>query len=482
VLAATLAAVLLLRLLQMRSGAAPDEGGFLVVASQWHSGGSALYGSYWVDRPPLLITIFGLAHALGGLVALRVLGALAATGSLWLLSSTVRRVYGDRASTWATVVAGALLVSPLYGAVDVNGELFALVLVSAGLRLAVAAAYAEDPWVARVAALGAGAAAVAAVLTKQNIAEVAIFAAACWILSWRTGRLTGSRLLALIGYAAVGALLSYAVVMLWALAHGTSPYAVYEATYPFRVKAGAVIAEDARAESAARLGDLIRAFLGSLVPLLLVVAVVVLGRRPREVAVLAGVAGMLAYGAFSVLAGGSYWLHYLVETVPAVVLAAGALAAVAPRVARPVVALVALSGLVAGVLVVFHPTATPGYVVGRAIAKVAQPHDTISTAFGEPNTLLGAGMSSPYPYLWSLPARVRDPDLHLLDQVLAGPSAPTWFVLRDEHSRHRLESLGVTRLLEQRYRWVGEVCGRQVYLLDGQQRHAPTRPPGAACT
>lgn len=28
----------------------PDEGGFLMVASQWRPGGSP-YGHYWVDRP-----------------------------------------------------------------------------------------------------------------------------------------------------------------------------------------------------------------------------------------------------------------------------------------------------------------------------------------------------------------------------------------------------------------------------------------------
>ncbi|MFL6060067.1 MAG: hypothetical protein ACJ72E_02455, partial [Marmoricola sp.] len=90
VLWTTLVAVVVIRLLEMRSGAAPDEGGFLVVASQWHSGGTTLYGHYWVDRPPVLITIFGLAHVLDGLLALRLLGILAAVLTLWFLHSTVR--------------------------------------------------------------------------------------------------------------------------------------------------------------------------------------------------------------------------------------------------------------------------------------------------------------------------------------------------------------------------------------------------------
>ena len=55
----------------------PDEAGFLSVGAQWQPGGTSLYGDYWVDRPPLLITIFRLAAELGGLVPLRLVGCLA---------------------------------------------------------------------------------------------------------------------------------------------------------------------------------------------------------------------------------------------------------------------------------------------------------------------------------------------------------------------------------------------------------------------
>src|SRR6478609_3539986 len=43
-----------------------DEAGFLLVGQQWNGAGSSLYGDYWVDRPPLLITIFRIASQLGG--------------------------------------------------------------------------------------------------------------------------------------------------------------------------------------------------------------------------------------------------------------------------------------------------------------------------------------------------------------------------------------------------------------------------------
>src|SRR4051794_4906153 len=70
----------------------PDEAGFLVVASQWHVGGTSLYGNYWVDRPPLLIAIFQLAHLGGGMTALRLIGALAVAVTVALLAGTARRV------------------------------------------------------------------------------------------------------------------------------------------------------------------------------------------------------------------------------------------------------------------------------------------------------------------------------------------------------------------------------------------------------
>src|SRR4029077_9507232 len=65
------AATVVLRLPFVAAPLSPDEGGFLVLARQWHVAGpgGSLYGSYWVDRPPLLVATFQLADALGGLTA-----------------------------------------------------------------------------------------------------------------------------------------------------------------------------------------------------------------------------------------------------------------------------------------------------------------------------------------------------------------------------------------------------------------------------
>jgi hypothetical protein len=50
-------------------------------------------------------------------------------------------------------------------------------------------------------------------------------------------------------------------------------------------------------------------------------------------------------------------------------------------------------------------------------------------AFGDPSILESAHLPSPYPELWSLPVRVRDPRLRMFTAVLAGPQRPTWVVV-----------------------------------------------------
>lgn len=471
-----IAVLVVLRLLEIRGGASSDEGGFLVVAGQWHAG-SSLYGDYWVDRPPLLIAVFRLADLTGGLLSLRLIGIVAAVTAVLLLASTAGRVFGRQAANWTALVAAGLLVTPLYGAIDVNGELIALPLIALGIRAAVEAMLADDVVRARGAALFTGSAAVAALLVKQNLVDVLVFAVVCWAVALVRGRMgaRGVRDLALL--ALVGGLLTYAVVMLAALAHGTTPSAAFEATYPFRIEAAKAIAASASDLVTLRLDRLGLAFLLSFAPFVLAafIAFCVRGTRFPEV-----VWGMVATGAwvtFSVLAGGNYWLHYLVESVPVVALAAGALSLHARALLRVLVGLVLTSSLVAAATVLVHPTPTPGTTVGAAIQRSAEPGDTVVSLFGEPELLRSTGMTSPYPYLWSLPSRTLDPSLRELRGVLAGPAAPTWVVVRGRNTADRLAEHGAMAVIDQWFRPVGEVCGRTVYLRRDVNR-SPVRGEG----
>jgi len=467
-----MAAVVGLRMLLVAQPGSPDESGFLMVGSQWHVGGSSLYGNYWVDRPPLLIGLFRLADLLGGLTALRILGAVAAAAAVWLLASTSTRVFGRAAGGWTAVVAAALLVSPLIGSDMVNGELLALPFIALGLRLAVEAFMADDALASRAAALGTGVAAMLALLVKQNMADVLVFALVCWFVAWRTGRISGRGLRDLLALGVAGLGLGYAVVMLWAMAHGTSPLAVYEATYPFRIRAGAVIAATPGNASQLRLSHLATSALLSVGPLVLLAFLAVAVRRTREPAVIWAVVASTVFVCVSILAGGSYWLHYLVEAVPVVALAAGAIAPRAVSVLRVLVPAVVISAVVALVVSVANPAPAPGNTVGRTLAGSAQKGDTVLSAFGDADIPRTTGMSSPYPYLWSLPSRTLDPHMTLLRGILAGPEAPTWIVVRGEHTMRRLAAADLTGLVQMRYRLVGDVCGRFIYLQRGLDRPA----------
>lgn len=84
-------------------------------------------------------------------------------------------------------------------------------------------------------------------------------------------------------------------------------------------------------------------------------------------------------------------------------------------------------------------------------------------------------MSSPYEYLWSLPARTRDPGSEQLAALLAGPRAPTWFlawVPLDAWEDRTPRTVGT--VLRERYVRVGTACGGHVlYRLRDQPRPAP---------
>jgi len=49
--------------------------------------------------------------------------------------------------------------------------------------------------------------------------------------------------------------------------------------------------------------------------------------------------------------------------------------------------------------------------------------------FGAANVVHDAQLDAPYPYLWSLPARVRDADLSTLVGLLRSDDRPTWVLV-----------------------------------------------------
>ena len=423
------------RLPFLTSPLSPDEGGFLVVGGQWGPG-SSLYGGYWVDRPPLLIAVFAAADALGGQLALRLFGILAVV--LAVAAAAVVGWHGSgRRRTGAVVAAltcATFLASPLFGARIVDGELLASPLVLGGLA-ALLASYggATGTRVLPMRVL-AGALAAAAILVKQDMADVLVVAA---VLCLHTLRRRGLRraagdLLPVVG----GAVVSASAVTVLAASRGTSLTGLWEAVVTFRFAAAGVVSF-----SRPRLSDLLHAYVetGALAVTVLG-ALVCLGSRrqrrlhaPSSVPWCAAALALTGWEILAALAGGSYWSHYLVGLVPGITFLVAVALRAPGRLAR--LALAAALAYAAGAAAVswsLHPapstTPTDDQVAASYVRQHARPGDGVVVAFGHADIVRDTGLGSPYPYLWTLPAFVKDPRLLDLDRLLRSPAAPRWFV------------------------------------------------------
>ena len=476
-----------------------DEGGFLMVAAQW-SPGTSLYGDYWVDRPPLLIALFALADHLGGVVPLRLLAVLLVMTSV-LLAGRIGALLSADAGAGPTgpesrfsgglpaaVTAAVFLVDPLFGALEVNGELLAVPFVLAGIAAILTARQAPTRRARSWWLGGAGAAAAAAALVKQNEIDVVIFGLVALVTSAVVARRRGrhSRLGPDLATLAGGAAVVSIVALLAAAARGTSPAGLWDALVVFRAQALTAIQQSTSGASDTRLWHLLTALVasGALVLVVQLVRHLLRSRgttRPLTADLHAAVLALLAWEMVSVLGGGSYWLHYLVALVPGLVVAVGVVAA--PRRAgstptvRPLAVIPALAGcaLVAAVsmtgVVIVSPPGSTEVPVASWLSQHARPGDTAVVAYGHPNILRTAGLSSPYANLWSLPARVLDPRLAQLSAVLAGPQRPTWVIT----GTHGLDTWGIDPAagdaqLAAHYRPVARVDDHVIYLDQAQPR------------
>ena len=478
-----------------------DEGGLLMVASQW-TPGTSLYGNYWVDRPPLLLDFFSLADTLGGTIALRLLGASLVAFSVVLAGRIGATAVRGHAFRWTSALtagtAAVFLVNPLFGAMEVDGELVAvaLVLLSAErmLRASTAGRGRSTVWFSFTAGAGAAAAA----LVKQNEVDAFVMMA---VLSVGTARHRGVASAAReVAVFCAGAVACVCVVLAHALTRGTALPGLWEAVVTFRLDASAVISSSASPATSARLDNVLACLAVSGAPAI----VVLLGRRvrgpsaPLAVNLRPSAVALLAWESVSVLAGGSYWLHYLLVLVPGLVLAVAVICAgschtgkvPAARSSRMVPASVLAVLTYAGVMslaaigVLGFQTAMAGGsdAVATWLTTHKQPGDTALIAYGHPNILQDSGLSSPYPELWSLPVKVRDPQLSDLTRVLASPSRPDWVVTTGASlDAWGIDSSSATVELRDHYSDVAVVGGSHIFhelpepSIATQQQHMRSR-------
>ncbi|MCW2818858.1 MAG: hypothetical protein JWR42_1645, partial [Marmoricola sp.] len=380
-------------------------------------------------------------------------------------------------------VTAALLVTPADGSTEVNGEVLAAPFLALTCAFTVRAL--RDPGGRARPALLAGACAVAAVLVKQNLVDGLIWGAVATLASAPAlGVRRAGRVLAL---AAAGGAAALGLTVAWTVLHGTSPAGVWWAMYPFRLAArdslllahpgaGVLLRRHLLVRDAGLSGVvLVAALLGALV---LVGALDLLRGRRRAgrpaYAAAGATAVTLAWGAVSIDLGGGWWLHYLVQLVVPLGLAAGLVAHRWPRTGSVTALLVSASAALA--LVLLGPTVQPpgGNPVGRAVGEVARPGDTIVTVFGNSDVTRASGLESPYPYLWILPTAVLDPRLELLVHTLEDARAPTWFVaLGSTHPHFGPGAPALRATLREHYRRVADLGGSGVWLHDGVRRNAP---------
>ena len=99
----------------------------------------------------------------------------------------------------------------------------------------------------------------------------------------------------------------------------------------------------------------------------------------------------------------------------------------------------------------------------------ARSGDTLVVAFGHADLHTTTGLPSPYSELWSLPVRVRDPQLTELARVLEGPRRPTWLITGPTLHEWGIQPAAAERAMAQHY--------RQVTVLAGRFRIASSRLP-----
>lgn len=408
----------------------PDEAGYLIVGGQWAEG-SSLYGDYWVDRPPVLVAIFEAADALGGTVPLRLIGTLAAVLTV-LLSGVLGRMAAPERRSAPLLTAGTAAVcvaTPLFGGSVVNGELLGLPFLVTGILAYVAAAASRHQVRGFALSVAAGAAGAIAALVKQSLVDVFVVAAVLMLTS-RAARAKVPGLL-------LGALVTTSVVVAAAWARGTVPVDLWDAVVTFRVDAARELAGN-NGNASARLAGLVRALVATGVPLV-VAAFAWKGRGApsrqgpwtapdlREAAYV-----LLTFELLVAFLGGNYWLHYLMGLVPGAVLFAASFAQRPAPVTRSIAGAFAVAGISTLVVVgwvAVHPIDRTEQEAIGYLDDHARRGDSAVVVFGAANVVRDTHLESAYPYLWSLPARIRDADLATLDGLLESDERPTWVIV-----------------------------------------------------
>lgn len=466
------AVTFLVRLIGLTRPVRADEAGFELVARAWAPGPASVYGPYFVDRPPPVIALFKLSDAIGGPLFIRIIGALACAALVLAIAAIAAMVADERVAQWSAVAAATLVLTPVIDLVAAKGELLALPFLVGAIGLGIAAVRSERT----PPAFAAGLLAAAAVGLKQNLAGAALFLGVLVLGSALSGRLTRAGFVRLAGSMAAGLAVPVVATLAWALVAGVHLATLWDAVYGFRVEAASVLGEGS-ATPTHRALVLLAILLGTGIA---VAIAAYLARVPRswrrDAPLTIAVLAMISFDVVALVVGGSFWQDYAFGLVPGALIA---ITLLSDRVRRLVVSAMVVSCVVClagwGAWNLSGQQEFDEHETGIALRDAAATGDTLVVFGGRADLQLTSGMPSPYRYLWSLPMRVRDPELRELRALVNGSDAPTWLVewwafdtWTDAGARLRAD-------VTARYLPHGTACGgRTIWLLQGLERAVPT--------
>jgi hypothetical protein len=441
-----------------------DEAGLALIAAGWSDDGPYAYGEHFVDRPPLLLAAFRLAHEVGGPHGIRALGALAAVAVVVSTTLLAVRIAGRSAAPWAAVVSALLCSSLLLQAVFTPGELVAS--VPASLSMLLLAVGLDRSGGSHRALAAAGALAVAALLVKQSLAGAlmggVVGIAVSGVLSpggWRQAIARAAAYAAGVGGIVLG-------LGAWQWASDVPGGAVAYALLGFRLDALGTLEGGDAADRAMRL---VVPLVGSGLGALLICALVGIAQLRDRPASGAALAAWLAGGLVGIALGGSYWAHYLIALVPVTAVGAAVMFAARPRAGALIVSIVIALGVVAsvGAALQGQPArhARDAVSVADYLRDHAHPGDSAHVMYAYASVLYYSGLSAPFAYRWSLMMQAAPGAERELRRLLASPRRPTWLVERHRPWAFGLDRDGITqRLLDTHYRLAGTVCGMTILI------------------
>jgi hypothetical protein len=483
VVGATIVVALLARLPFLHNETYPDEGGMLVVARDWHTGGPYLYGNLFLARPPLILLIFRIAGDLGGILAVRLIGLLlvaiiiaAAGWSGWSLG-------GRRGAVTAAVVSAAFMTNPMLGSREVDAETVGLpfALASTAFMLAAHRRPRESRgrgWMI----LAGGVLAVCALLAKQNLADSLAFGGILIVATGLLEKDARAKAVKDLGWFLLGVAIPVLVTVVWAATASAGVHELVYELFGFRAQGGATLFSEPTTAQGNRLDNLTSSLIRSGIVMIDLVALWLLRRRWWRDPVTLALLVMLLMAVVGIIGGGQYWIHYSLGLVPVTaLLAAYAVGKIAwPRL---LVALVISSVVISA----YHVgdswrnnTAPEDTWVGGStiwLDEMKQPDDSMVVLYGQAAIYETSRIRPAYPYMWTLPMRVLDPHLADLRATLAGHEAPTFVLVPTSLSAwdidpHQL----VEQTLDQHYDWLGWLCGTPVYIHKGVDRRVAPWP------